>query len=304
MNKNSVKINRKMAYLFQIKLDSTSKEEVLRNIRVNLRDFEKKEIGRKKLFIVTPNPEQILLGQKDRVFTKIINSATFSLPDGIGLLQAIKYLNLKDNKKNPLRFLVLLFQGIKVGISTFYNKKWLEEDINLIHGRDMMIDIVRLANNKGWKVVFLGGKGDVAKKCAENLKKNYKNAKFLGLTGPMLNDEAKPISQEDRILEMQIIKEINIFAPHIVFIGFGAPKQEKWVYKWLTTLNIGGAMVVGGALDYIAGKVKVPPEWITRIELEWLWRLFSQKGRVKRVLTAFPVFPLKVFLYKLRNRNI
>ena len=301
MSKNIANIDRKTAFLFQIKVDSTSKEEVLRNIRVNLGKFDKEEEGRKKFFIVTPNPEQILLAQKDKQFTKIINSSSYSLPDGIGLLQGVKYLNLKDNKKNPLRFFVLFIQGLTIGLSTFFNRKWLEDETKLIHGRDMMIDIVKLANNKGWRVVFLGGYGDVAQKCTENLKKNYKNAKILGLTGPVLNNEAKPISQEARVLEMQVINKINNFAPHVLFVGFGAPKQEKWVHRWLTTLNIGGAMVVGGAMDYIAGKVKVPPEWITHLDLEWLWRLFTQKGRIKRVLTAFPIFPLKVFLYKLNN---
>jgi N-acetylglucosaminyldiphosphoundecaprenol N-acetyl-beta-D-mannosaminyltransferase len=301
MKKNRSNKARKIAYLFKIKVNSTSEGEVLSFLSKNLASFDKIDFPGKKFLITTPNPEQILLAMKDNTFSKIINSSTLSLPDGIGLIQAIKFLNLPAPKNILLKPFAIFAQGLKVACATFTDREWLEKDLKLIHGRSMMVEIIKLANKKSWRVAFLGGKGNVAQKCVDNLNRIYQKTKFIGLTGPNITNEAKPESKEDEILETEVIKMINDFKPHILFIGFGAPKQEKWAYKWLSKLNVGGIMVVGGAIDYLAGKVKLPPKWMSKYELEWLWRLFTQKKRLKRVLAAFLTFPLKVFFYKLRN---
>jgi N-acetylglucosaminyldiphosphoundecaprenol N-acetyl-beta-D-mannosaminyltransferase len=85
-------------------------------------------------------------------------------------------------------------------------------------------------------------------------------------------------------------------------VAFNNPKQEIWIYKNLKSLTVGGAMAVGGTFRYIAGLSKLPSAWMEKAGLEWLYRLITEPYRLRRVLNAFPVFPLRVFLYKVTGR--
>jgi N-acetylglucosaminyldiphosphoundecaprenol N-acetyl-beta-D-mannosaminyltransferase len=103
----------------------------------------------------------------------------------------------------------------------------------------------------------------------------------------------------DRKLESDVVDRTNSFAPHLLFVAFGNPKQEIWIHKNLSKLNIGSAMAVGGTLCYIAGLVALPPKWMESLGLEWLWRLIHEPKRIKRIWNAVVVFPIKVFQSKL-----
>lgn len=287
------KIDRKQAKILGIKLSSTSKAQVLRFVRTRP----------KKFLILTPNPEIVIRAQKDRKLAEILNSADFALPDGIGLAQAAKFLALPAPKPRVARALVLLVQGASVGLATFFHREWLTGRLAPIKGRELFLDLCKLANKKGWRVFFLGGKDGVADKARQALKHNLKRIEIEALDGPMLNLAANPVSEKDKKRENQAVSAINKFKPHFLFVAFGAPKQEKWLSKWLPKLNVGGAIVVGGAFDYLSGRTQLPPAWTERLGLEWLWRLVRQPWRLKRILIAFPLFPLKIFWSKLNTQN-
>ncbi|MFA9261926.1 MAG: WecB/TagA/CpsF family glycosyltransferase [Undibacterium sp.] len=86
---------------------------------------------------------------------------------------------------------------------------------------------------------------------------------------------------------------------HIVFCNYGAPLQEI-VLAGLKAApgNIRLAMGVGGAFDFLTGKVPRAPKALRAIGLEWLWRLWQQPKRWKRIWNAVIVFPTKVFCQK------
>jgi N-acetylglucosaminyldiphosphoundecaprenol N-acetyl-beta-D-mannosaminyltransferase len=130
---------------------------------------------------------------------------------------------------------------------------------------------------------------------------SLKKIKIESAGGPFLDKEARPISKDDALIEKEVVKAINKFRPHLLFVAFGAPKQEKWAYKWLDKLEVGGVMVVGGAFDFIAGRAKLPPEWMEKAGLEWLWRLLHQPRRLGRIFVATIVFPVRVFWTKLMS---
>lgn len=154
--------------------------------------------------------------------------------------------------------------------------------LNIIKGRQLFLELVALARKKNRKVFFVGGKG-------------IKNV----TTGPLLNKNGEPISEKDRKIEIELVEKINKFKPDLLFVGFGMPKQEKWISKWLPKLEVGGAMAVGGTFDYVFGKAILPPVWIGKAGLEWLWRALHEPKRVLRILNAVIVFPLKVLFFKL-----
>lgn len=293
--------DRKQATILKVIVTSTSRARVLRFVRERLRKFNKKGLSRDNFLIVTPNPEMVMRAEKDEVFANILNSADLSLPDGIGLSAADKFMSLSAPKNKILKAPILLMQGFIVGLAVLFKEDWLMEDLELIKGREMFLELMKLANKKEWRVFLLGGEDGSAKKAASNLEKSLKKVtvKFTG--GPIIDDDAKPISDRNALVEKKTIHSINIFRPHLLFVAFGAPKQEKWLNKWLKKLDIGGAMVVGGTFDYMAQKTSLPPKWVEKLGLEWLWRLLLQPGRARRIMTAFPLFPLRVFWHKLSS---
>lgn len=285
---------RKFGNILGIRADSTSKAKVLRFVRAKISEA-------KKFYIVTPNPEIVIEAQADKILFKVLANADLSLADGIGLAAAKKFLELPSPKDPVRRFLTLFAQGLGVGFSIIFDREWLFTGFNLTRGREMFLELVSLANKKGWRVYLLGDRQKSAQKAAEKLKYNFKKIKIFASEGPNLDEDVNPISKTDTKIEEKAVTDINKVSPQLLFVGFGAPKQEKWVYKWLPKLKVGGAMVVGGAFDYISGAAELPPQWMAQNGLEWLWRLFREPNRAKRILTATFTFPLKVFMQKWNN---
>jgi N-acetylglucosaminyldiphosphoundecaprenol N-acetyl-beta-D-mannosaminyltransferase len=129
-------------------------------------------------------------------------------------------------------------------------------------GIDLMETLVKLSAEKGFTTGFLGGRNQVAEKTVERLQKKYQNLKV-----PYISEEPTKIPKLD-----------------ILFVAFGAPKQEKWIDKNLDKIPVKVAMGVGGAFDYISGKVPRAPKLLRDLGLEWLFRLIVQPWRIKRQL--------------------
>jgi N-acetylglucosaminyldiphosphoundecaprenol N-acetyl-beta-D-mannosaminyltransferase len=286
--------DRKYVKILGINVTSTSADRVLSLVRSRIKE-------NKKFYIVTPNPEIVLAAQKDLKLAMTLNKASISLVDGVGLSQASKFLTLPAPRFTLMRLVICLIQGFAVGLATFFAKNWLYSELAPIKGRRMFLDLIRLANKKGWKVFFLGGRSDEASEAARKLKQSYKKIRIGSSAGPILNRGAEPLTSDEVIEEKRVVKQINDYQPDLLFIGMEAPKQEKWLGKWLPKLNVGGAMVVGGTFRYIAGYSPLPPKWLANSGLEWIWRLLTEPYRLRRIINAWPVFPVKVFLYKMRN---
>ena len=294
------KIVHKHVTILGIAVTSNPKVEVLSLIEKKLLKLDKNSLKQSPLFIVTPNPEQLVRAQKDKEFSKILNSADFSLPDAVGMVQAAKYLSLGSPKLKAVRLPVSFGQGLVVGTATLLRKRWLESELQVIKGREFFYDLLRKANDRKWRVFLVGGMDGVAEKASLILGKEYKRVNFDYDTGPMLNEEGFPLTEKGRKSEELVLQKIDKFRPHLLFVAFGAPKQEKWMYRLRTKLNVGAMMVVGRTFDYVAGEMKAPPLFLAK-NFEWLWTLVKYPKRVKRITVAFPRFPLEVYLHKLRQ---
>ncbi|OGM26370.1 hypothetical protein A2962_01190 [Candidatus Woesebacteria bacterium RIFCSPLOWO2_01_FULL_39_61] len=288
------KIDRKHLNILGVSIISRPTQSVLRQVRQNVAE-------NRKFLIVTPNPEHIIYAQKDRKFAKILNSADISIADGVGLAAAAKFLSLPSSNLKLFRFPTLILQGLSVGLMLLLNRKSLDSDIEIIKGRELFLEIVQIANKKGWKVVLVGDKLKSAEKALTKISANYKKIQLFAFTGPNLDDEAVCVTFEDQKIEQDVIEKINSINPHFLFVGFRAPVQEKWLNKWLPKLKVNGTMVLGGTFDYISGKSKLPPKFIENTGLEWLWRLLTGSQKFKRIITASVIFPYQVFLQKLRG---
>jgi exopolysaccharide biosynthesis WecB/TagA/CpsF family protein len=103
---------------------------------------------------------------------------------------------------------------------------------------------------------------------------------------------------------------INKSEATVLAIGVGAPKQEKWIYKYKNRLaKINFFFAIGATIDFEADNVKRAPRWMSEIGFEWLYRLFSEPHRLwKRYLVEdLPFFWLilkqKFNLYTIPKRK-
>lgn len=281
----------KQAHILKARIDSTSTSSVLRLVRTNISK-------KKKFYIVTPNPEIALAAENDDKLAKIIDEADISLPDGVGLVAAYKFFQLPNPKARIRRFFTLLAQGLGVGFSIVFNKDWVQDEFSVIKGREMFMELLKLANTKGLRIYFLGGIKGEADAARKALEKNYRKVKIKSFGGPLLNEEGLPVASVDKKREEKAVRQINDFKPHLLFVAASFPRQEKWIYRWYKKLNIIGAMTVGGTFNYVAGRKKLPPSWMDNAGLEWLWRLYKGDQSAKRINNALIGFSFRVFVDK------
>lgn len=150
---------------------------------------------------------------------------------------------------------------------------------NTLPGTDLMEELLKLAAEKGFTAGFLGGRGDVAKETAECLSEKYPNLKISYAGSGGLIDENG--NSENLTTNYQLP------ATDILFVAFGHIKQEKWMANHLDKVPVHVMMGVGGAFDYLSGRVSRAPEWIRKLGFEWLFRLVMQPWRIARQLALF-----------------
>jgi N-acetylglucosaminyldiphosphoundecaprenol N-acetyl-beta-D-mannosaminyltransferase len=152
-----------------------------------------------------------------------------------------------------------------------------------VTGVDTVIRMAAVAAEKGYRVYFLGASSGVGDTAAQELSRRFPKLEVAGTyAGSPAPDE------EEKILSM-----IWRTHPHILFVAYGAPQQDKWIARNLSRLEVPVAMGVGGAFDFISGQAKRAPHWLQRLGLEWLHRLCHQPWRWRRML-ALPKFCLLV----------
>ena len=155
-------------------------------------------------------------------------------------------------------------------------------------GVDTLELICQLAAEEGKRVMLFGGDVGIAEKAAEKIKNRYPKLVIKGF------DPGTPF--------VPSIDQINSFAPQVLAVALGHGKQEHFICSILKELpSVKVAIGVGGALDYLSGKVRRAPIWMRKIGLEWLYRLIRQPQRIGRIFNAVVVFPLVVIWDRIRH---
>ncbi|MFA6393786.1 MAG: WecB/TagA/CpsF family glycosyltransferase [Patescibacteria group bacterium] len=227
-----------------INLAKAGKTEILKTIGAFL-------IDGKKHYLVTPNPEMLLLAEKDEEFFHILNKADIAIPDGTGLK----------------------FAALAMG-----------KNLKITAGSDLTGEIFELARKMKMKVAVMNWEKSLSRKedIAGALKKKY----------PGLSFEVLAVSRT--------VKSAPTTNAEIIFCDQGATFQEKFIYhnliKWP---NARLAIGVGGAFDFLTGKIKRAPGFMRAAGLEWVWRLLREpKKRYKRIINAVIVFPAKFIAWR------
>ncbi len=241
-----------------VKINSDDKNTILFMI--------KKLLGeRQKIFITTPYSEMLVAAQKDKKFCDILNSSTFALPDGIGVLWAAHYLKYR-------KFLPGL-------LSIIFRPRTIRDPIpDKISGSDFVWDLTRLAEDRGYSVFLLGGFGDTPQLVAKKFQKKFPNLKIAGAYSGLSFAEKAGSEMTEKA-----IQAISKSQADFLFVALGPIRQEKWIYENLSNLSVKLAIGLGGTFDYLAGKRVLAPQIWASSGLEWLWRLITQPWRIWRV---------------------
>lgn len=153
-------------------------------------------------------------------------------------------------------------------------------------GADLFYDLIKLAEENSLSIFLLGGSSGLGEKAVLKLKNKFPQIRVSGFKdGITINP-----NEENQAL----IDEINKTEPDLIFVSLGAPKQELFITNNFDKLNAKLFIGVGGTIDFISGSKKRAPEFLRKANLEWLFRLLIEPRRLRRILNAVVVFPLKV----------
>lgn len=210
------------------------------------------------MFIITVNPEIIIQSLIDQEYKNILSTASINTADGSGICWAIHFL--------------------------------YGAHIDRITGSDSTERICELCARIHAPVFFYGAMPGVAENAAEILTSRISD---LWVTGTY-----SPESSEIDVDQLPDKVRKQVLQASAIFVALGAPSQEKWIHRNLPKLpNCKLIMGVGGTFDFITGRVKRAPVLFQKTGFEWLYRLYLQPERWKRML-KLPLFVMNVVFLK------
>ncbi len=134
-----------------------------------------------------------------------------------------------------------------------------------------------MAEHQRWRVFFLGGEPGVGEVGADRIRGEWPGVQLVTHHGYF---DATPSSAANTA----VVDEINRYAPDVLLVGMGMPRQETWVMRNFRDLPACVMFTVGGAFDYEAGVQTPCPRWLGRLGLEWLFRLATKPRLFNRYL--------------------
>ncbi|PWT93469.1 MAG: glycosyltransferase [Acidobacteria bacterium] len=150
---------------------------------------------------------------------------------------------------------------------------------------DWIYPLCSFASQNGYRMFFLGAKPGVAEKAASRLQELNPNVRIVGTHHGYFD------KTHDSVENKTVMKMINEARPDILFVCFGMPLQEQWLRENWDLLDVNIGLTGGAVLDYVAGVLKRPPQWMNDSGLEWLGRLILEPRRLwKRYLFGIPIF--------------
>ncbi len=180
------------------------------------------------------------------------------------------------------------------GIGVLWAARFLGRPLKgRVTGVDTTRRIAVLAAQRGYRLFLLGAAPGVAERTAARLRADYP---ALAVAGTHAGSPA--LEEED-----EIVARIQATRPHVLFVAYGAPHQDRWIDRNLERLGVPVAMGVGGSFDFISGVAKRAPRWMRAWGLEWLHRLLCQPWRWRRML-ALPRFVWLVAWSRLKDPQI
>ncbi len=193
-------------------------------------------------YVCICNVHSVVTTTRDVEFKIAVNNADMSTPDGAPIAWALRRLGHPAQER--------------------------------INGPDLMMKYLAQAERLGQAVFFYGSTEATLAKLRTALMLQFPRLRIGGACSPPF----RPLSRQE---DERIIDMINGSGAHVVFVGLGCPKQEKWMADHCGRVN--AVMIgVGAAFDYHAGVIRRAPAWCQRNGFEWLYRLGCEPRRLFR----------------------
>lgn len=205
-----------------------------------------------KTLINTINQYSFCIAQEDAAFKKALQGSDVLLPDGMGIVAAVRLLT---------------------------NTK-----ITKIAGAELHDFLLHKLNDTGGSCFYLGASEATLAKITANVNKEFPKVKVYSYSPPFKAFFSETDNQK-------MVAAVNTVSPDALFIGMTAPKQEKWAFEHKEILQAKTICSIGAVFDFYAGTVKRPSAFWIALRLEWFIRLIKEPQRMwKRYLYYGPVF--------------
>ncbi len=161
-----------------------------------------------------------------------------------------------------------------------------------VAGSDLVERLAAESARHGWRLYFLGAAPGVAEQAIARLKTRYPTFQAVGAYAGSPTPEETP----------DLIARVRAAQPDVLFVAYGHPRQDLWIAANKEALGVPVMMGVGGAFDFLAGIVPRAPRRMRQMGLEWLYRLYKQPWRWRRML-ALPQFLVLATLEAIHRRK-
>jgi N-acetylglucosaminyldiphosphoundecaprenol N-acetyl-beta-D-mannosaminyltransferase len=215
--------------------------------------------------VFTPNVDHLVLAEDDAAFREAYAQASVVLVDGTPVWWATR----------------LLGDGLPEKVS----------------GADFVEPLLRRAAARGWRTYVVGGLPGAASEAVERLRATGPVPEVVGVDDGRIGLEETPEQQA-------VVARVRAAQPRLLLVALGAPKQEKWSQLHRAELAPAVAVCIGASLDFVAGRLKRAPAWVSSAGLEWAHRLAHEPRRLwRRYLVNDPRFLAILGREMLRRRR-
>lgn len=198
-----------------------------------MKEIEDKVSQNEKTFVITANPETLMIGEEMPEFDAILKSEdTLIAPDGIGVVKAAGILGYPVKER--------------------------------VTGVEIVQRLLEILNAQGKSLYLLGAKEEVLEKFVEKIEKEYPNVRLVGHQNGYITDKDAAFQ---KIVELQpdaVLVALGIPAQELLIAKYYS-QFEKGIF-----IGVGGSFDVLSGTKKRAPKIfiKLNLEWLYRITSE------------------------------------
>lgn len=238
-------------FVVSVGISKTSYEEVIDLCILWAAERKRTQRSSARYVCVVP-VHGIILAHDDPGIARILNEADIATPDGMPVVWALRSFGVSRQQR--------------------------------VYGPTLMLAICAQAVQAGLRIFLYGGREGVLPVLEARLQERFPGLAIVGSYSPPF----RPLTPAEEERVTRVIRESDA---DLVFVGIGAPKQERWMYEHRECFPGVTLIGVGAAFDFHAGRIRQAPGWIQRNGLEWLFRLLTEPARLwKRYLLITPRF--------------
>lgn len=219
--------------------------------------------SRRKGYVCATDVNAIMAANRDGSFKQILNRSFLTTPDGMPTV----WLGRLDG----------------------------HDQMDRVYGPDLMLEVCRMSVEKGISHFLYGGDSGVAEQLKQTLCRRFPGIQITGTYTPPF----RPLTERE---SNDVIRQISESRPDIIWVGLGAPKQERFMAEYIDRLETTLMFGVGAAFDFHTGRKKEAPRWMMRLGLQWAHRFWCEPRRLgKRYLVNNPRFLFALLRSRVRG---